>query len=248
MLNSIGEVLPHAARRFCDKTALIVEQRNFSFRDLDGLSSAFASSLVKLGLKPGDRATLYAPNSWEWIVSYYGVLKTGAVINPVNVMLTPAEVAYVAKDCGAKVLIGSQEKIAPALAVGVTGLTTIVFGDTSVPGTAAFNELVAEPAAFEPVPVDPKALSTIGYTSGTTGHPKGRHAVASRGHSQRRHDRSNARKVESRHGRDGAALSACLRQCRFQRRHALWAYTRPAPTLRCGRDAGKHPDALGNDV
>jgi long-chain acyl-CoA synthetase len=173
MLNSIGEVLPHAARRFGDKTALIVEQRNFSFRDLDGLSSAFASSLVKLGLKPGDRATLYAPNSWEWIVSYYGVLKTGAVINPVNVMLTPAEVAYVAKDCGAKVLIGSQEKIAPALAVGVTGLTTIVFGDTSVPGTAAFNELVAKPAAFEPVPVDPKALSTIGYTSGTTGHPKG---------------------------------------------------------------------------
>ena len=95
MLNSLGEVLPHAARRFGGRTALVIEGRSFSFRELDDLSSALAASLVRLGVKPGDRVTLYAPNSWEWIVSYYGVLKTGAVINPVNVMLTPAEVAYV---------------------------------------------------------------------------------------------------------------------------------------------------------
>lgn len=172
MLDSLGEVLPNAARRFGDKIALVIEGRSFSFRDLDGLSNALAGNLVKLGVKPGDRVTLYAPNSWEWIVSYYGALKTGAVINPVNVMLTPAEVAYVTKDCGAKVLIGSPEKIAPALAAGVT-LRTIVFGNTAVPGTTAFDELVAKPTAFAAVAVDPKALSTIGYTSGTTGHPKG---------------------------------------------------------------------------
>ena len=128
MLNSLGEVLPHAARRFGDKIALVIEGRSFSFRELDDLSSALAGSLVELGVKPGDRVTLYAPNSWEWIVSYYGALKAGAVINPVNVMLTPAEVAYVTEDCGAKVLIGSPEKIVPALAAGVTGLRTIVFG------------------------------------------------------------------------------------------------------------------------
>ena len=173
MLNSLGEVLPHAAHRFGDKTALVIERQSFSFHDLDRLSNALAGNLVKLGVKPGDRVTLYSPNSWEWIVSYYGALKTGAVINPVNVMLTPAEVAYVTKDCGAKILIGSPEKIAPALAAGVTGLTTIVFGDTCVAGTTPFNELVAKVGAFEPVAVDPKALSTIGYTSGATGHPKG---------------------------------------------------------------------------
>jgi len=173
MLNSLGEVLPNAARRFGDKTALEIGERSFSFGDLDRLSSALAGSLAKLGIKPGDRVTLYAPNSWEWIVSYYGALKTGAVINPVNVMLTPAEVAFVTKDCAAKVLIGSPEKIAPALAAGVTGLNTIVFGGTSVPGAVAFDELLAVPAKFEPVAVDPEALSTIGYTSGTTGHPKG---------------------------------------------------------------------------
>ena len=147
--------------------------RSFSFTELDQLSGTLAKNLVALGVSPGDCVTLYAPNSWEWIVSYYGALKTGAVINPVNVMLTAAEVAYVTKDCGAKALIGSPEKIRPALDAGVSGLKTIVFGEESVAGTTPFDELIAKPAAFDPVPVRPEALSTIGYTSGTTGHPKG---------------------------------------------------------------------------
>ena len=116
MLQSLAQILPHAAQKFGRKTALIMDGRELSFRELDALSNALARSLVKLGIEPGDRVTFYSPNSWEWIVTYYGVLKTGAVINPVNVMLTPAEVAYVTRDCGAKVLIGSADKVGPALA------------------------------------------------------------------------------------------------------------------------------------
>ena len=173
MLNSLGQVLPHATRAFGDQTALVIEGRSFSFRELDDLSDALAASLARMGIRAGDRVTLYAPNSWEWIVSYYGALKTGAVINPINVMLTPAEVAYVTRDCGASALIGSPDKIKPALESGVTGLTAIVFGDQSVAGAVSFNELVAKRQSFEPVAVRPEAPSTIGYTSGTTGHPKG---------------------------------------------------------------------------
>lgn len=173
MLDTLGQVLPHAAREFGDRTALVIADRSFSFRELDDLSDALAWSLVRLGVKPGDRVTLYAPNSWEWIVSYYGALKTGAVINPINVMLTPAEVAYVTKDCRASALIGSPDKIKPAVEAGVTGLTTIVFGEESVAGATPFSELIAKRQEFEPVSVKPEALSTIGYTSGTTGHPKG---------------------------------------------------------------------------
>src|SRR6202051_5403856 len=127
MLNSLGQILPAAAVQFGDRVALLFGEREFSFRELDVLASALARNLVALGVNPGDRVTLYAPNSWEWIFSYYGALKTGAVINPINVMLTPAEVAYVTKDCGAKALIGSPEKLAPAIEAGVTGLTSIVF-------------------------------------------------------------------------------------------------------------------------
>ncbi len=173
MLDSLGQVLPHAARAFGDRTALVIDGRSFSFRELDDLSDALAASLVRMGIRAGDRVTLYAPNSWEWIVSYYGALKAGAVINPVNVMLTPAEVAYVTKDCGASALIGSPDKIKPALEAGVTDLKAIVFGDQAVAGATPFDEMVATRQAFEPVAVKPEALSTIGYTSGTTGYPKG---------------------------------------------------------------------------
>jgi long-chain acyl-CoA synthetase len=173
MLTTLGEMLPRAARLFGDKIALVTGGREFSFRDLDGLSGALARNLVKLGVSPGDRVTLYAPNSWEWIVSYYGALKAGAIINPINVMLTPPEVAYVTKDCGAKVLIGSAEKVAPALAADIADLTAIVFGGKTVSGTIPFDEFIANPTDFDPVKVDADATSTIGYTSGTTGHPKG---------------------------------------------------------------------------
>src|SRR5271168_96437 len=144
MLNSLGQILPAAAVQFGDRVALVFGEREFSFRELDVLSSALARNLVALGVNPGDRVTLYAPNSWEWIVRYYGALKTGAVINPINVMLTPAEVAFVTRDCGASAVIGSPDKIKPALESGVTGLTAIAFGDQSVAGAMLFNELSAK--------------------------------------------------------------------------------------------------------
>jgi long-chain acyl-CoA synthetase len=173
MLTSLGQVLPAAAARYGDKTALITDEKRFSFRELDQLSNALAISLTKLGVAPGDRVTLYATNSWEWLVSYYGVLKTGGVINPINVMLTPAEVGYVTRDCGAKVLIGSRDKIAAVLAASSGCSTNIVFGADALAGALPFAELISRNASFEAVPVAPEQLSTIGYTSGTTGHPKG---------------------------------------------------------------------------
>jgi long-chain acyl-CoA synthetase len=173
MLASLGQVLPAAATRYGDKPALIADGRTFSFRELDALSNAFAASLSKLDVAPGDRVTLYAANSWEWLVSYYGTLKTGAVINPINVMLTPAEVAYVTRDCGAKALVGSRDKVAAALATGAACATSVVFGQQPLPGAELFDELVSRPTNFEAASVAPEQLSTIGYTSGTTGHPKG---------------------------------------------------------------------------
>lgn len=53
--------MPSSARRFGDKTALVIGERRFSFRQLDELTGALAASLVKLGIEPGDRVTLYAP-------------------------------------------------------------------------------------------------------------------------------------------------------------------------------------------
>ncbi|GIS88960.1 MAG: hypothetical protein CM1200mP18_16700 [Gammaproteobacteria bacterium] len=56
-----------------------------------------ANGLKASGVRPGDRVTLYSANCWEWAVSYHAIAKTGAVINPINVMLTSDEVKYVVR-------------------------------------------------------------------------------------------------------------------------------------------------------
>src|SRR5580692_3264741 len=110
MLDHLGAILPRAAARFGEKIALHIEDRSFSFLQLDLLSNRLANALSGIGVQTGDRVTLYAGNSWEWIVSYYGALKVGAIINPLNVMLTPDEVKFVANDCRARVILSTRDK------------------------------------------------------------------------------------------------------------------------------------------
>lgn len=177
MINSIGHIPVDAAKRYGDKTALIFPERQLSFNELEALTNRCANALINLGIKPGDRVTLYSGNCWEWVVSYYGALKMGAVINPINVMLTPGEVEFVANDCDATVVIASHEKALSIQSVKEKSKVRelIAFGDEVLPeGILSFNGiLAASDEAFEVGDIDPDSLSTIGYTSGTTGHPKG---------------------------------------------------------------------------
>lgn len=176
MIEHLGQISALAAQRFKDKTALIVDQRRFSFTEIDALASRLAGGLASMGIDQGDIVTLYSANRWEWIVSYYGIAKLGAVINPINVMLTPNEVRHVVQDCGTKVIIASPDKAAPLIGIDndstVKGL--ISFGNDTPDGTVSFEALLAEDHPCPPTPeIDPESLSTICYTSGTTGHPKG---------------------------------------------------------------------------
>ncbi|HSJ92123.1 MAG TPA: AMP-binding protein, partial [Ilumatobacter sp.] len=177
MLETIGAVLPDAAARYGDKTALVFGDREFSFRDLDDLSARLASGLAALGIGRGDIVTLYSANRWEWVVSYYGILKLGAVVNPINVMLTPAEVEFVVTDCRAKAILASGEKGVPVLGVRDRSdvVEIVLFDDDAVrEGARSFREVLDSGSAdFAPPTVEPDQLSTICYTSGTTGHPKG---------------------------------------------------------------------------
>ena len=183
MLETLGEVLPASARRFGDKTALVAGGRQLTFNELNELSNRLANGLRGIGVEAGDRVTLYAPNSWEWVVSYYALHKVGAVANPINAMLTPEEVGFVVRDCGAKALIASCEKGEPLLGLrgdgadGDAGLREVVlFGGDGPPpaGSRAFDALLAAGGPdMQVAPVRTDSLSTICYTSGTTGHPKG---------------------------------------------------------------------------
>ena len=174
---TIGQILPGTAAQFPDKAALVFGDRIFTFSELDRLSNRVASALAASGIEKGDRVTLYAQNGWEWICAYYGIAKAGGVINPINVMLTPDEVAYVVKDCGAKALFTTADRALPIMGLkDESDLQEVVtFGADAPPaGAVRFDDLIARGADdFTPVAVDALDLSTICYTSGTTGFPKG---------------------------------------------------------------------------
>ena len=176
MLNHIGQIPAAAALKFSNKDALVFEGQTFSFNHINDLVERAAGGLSDLGIVQGDTVTLYAGNSWEWIVSYYAIARLGAVINPVNTMLTPNEIEYVVKNCGAKAIIASPEKVDAIIGVkNVSDVKEIIsFGHDVANGAVSFDALIeANILPPKPVEIDPAALSTIGYTSGTTGHPKG---------------------------------------------------------------------------
>jgi len=176
MTQSLGDILPLAARRFGDRPAVIADDHTFSFNELDRLSNRIANGLVASGVRPGDRVTLYGQNCWQWLVAYYGILKTGAVVNPINVMLTPEEVRYAVENSDARAVVASQDKGGPLLDLksGTSLSEVVLWGDSRPAGAVSFNDWLQQgSASFDVVPRQPADLGAICYTSGTTGFPKG---------------------------------------------------------------------------
>jgi len=175
MMNGPGDILRASAARFGPKTALVTTRRSLSFAELDALSDRVAAALLARGIVPGDRVSLLGQNRWEYVVAYHGILKAGAVVNPLNVMLTDAEVAYVANDCGAAAIFceAARAQAMAALRAEVPSLAHVICFDGEDGGAVAFDALVEREATPPPFTADPLGLCTIGYTSGTTGRPKG---------------------------------------------------------------------------
>ena len=174
-LRGPGDVLPYAAARHGDRTALITATRTLTFTELDQLSAQVAAGLLARGVRPGQPVSLYAPNSWEWVVSYHGALRAGAVVNPVNVMLTLEELAFVLRDCGAAAVVTTADSAAPLvdLTRELPELRSVVAFGGGGEGVLSFDDLLRSGGRPPDVDVDPSGPCTIGYTSGTTGHPKG---------------------------------------------------------------------------
>lgn len=176
-MNGPGEILPAAAERHGSKTALVSSGRELSYTELHELSDRVAAWLTWRGVAPGDRVSICSANRWEWVVTYHGALKAGGVVNPVNAMLTAEELRYVLSDCGASVLFASGIRLEQLVDATTTvdSLREVVGFDPSANATASFAEVLADVPAgpFARARLDPTAPSTIGYTSGTTGYPKG---------------------------------------------------------------------------
>lgn len=169
-------LLSRAASRFTDKVALVADGRAYSFCDLDRLAARLANALRARGVMAGDRVSIYGPNCAQWIIAYHATLRLGACVNPINVMLTPDELRHVLRDCGAVALFATYDRLQSLRddSMLASMRAVVALGSDSGPGIASFEAFLAEHGeTCAPANIAPDALSTICYTSGTTGRPKG---------------------------------------------------------------------------
>jgi long-chain acyl-CoA synthetase len=173
----LGQMLAQAAERTPDKTAVIFKDQRTSYRELNDRANQVANALIGLGVEPGDRVALYMHNLPLFIEAYYGILKAGGSVVPMNPLYKPGEIEYIVKDSGAKALL-TFGPFAPAALAGVQNAPdfrhVIAAAPQPIPGALAWAEVVGNAPATAPgVEVHPEQVAVICYTSGTTGRPKG---------------------------------------------------------------------------
>lgn len=167
----ISDLAWRAAQRFGDGTALtMLGGGALSFGEIDARAGRVAGALAALGIGRGDRIVLHLPNGPEWLVAYHAIARLGAVVAPANILLVPVEVAFIARDADAAMIILGEDRAA-AVAAALDGQAVRI---VAVPadGGGAWAALLAGPYRA-PVEVAADDLFTLGYTSGTTGTPKG---------------------------------------------------------------------------
>ncbi len=166
---NLADNLVRTAAQHGDRTVIKLDDFELSYAALDVASQLAAGWLAELGVEPGDRVGVMLPNLPQFPILYFGALRAGAVVVPMNPLFKSREIEFYLADSGAKVLFAwegvAEEAVAGAEAAG----TPCVLVSTT--------EFAAELGTHAPVPgvVDRAADDTavILYTSGTTGKPKG---------------------------------------------------------------------------
>jgi long-chain acyl-CoA synthetase len=170
---NLSSVLEHPARLTPDLVAITCGPQQLTYAELNDQATQVAAGLHAMGIRAGDHVALSCPNIPWFPIAYFGILKAGAAVVPLNVLLKPREIAYHLKDSEAKAILAFEGTadlpIGAMCRDGAAQAGTphvIVF-----PGDAA--TLMHDPARFHPPRREPADTAVILYTSGTTGQPKG---------------------------------------------------------------------------
>ena len=100
---NLADLLTHSAAAHPDRVAIQLDDLQLTYRELDAAAARVAGLLRAKGVEAGDRVAVMLPNVPQFAVCYYGALRAGAVIVPMNVLLKEREVAFYLRDAGAKV-------------------------------------------------------------------------------------------------------------------------------------------------
>ncbi|MDP9466020.1 MAG: AMP-binding protein, partial [Actinomycetota bacterium] len=167
---NLADLVRAAAERSPDKAAFLSGATSTSWREVDAQVDAAAAALVDLGLQQGDRVGIRLPNTLEFPVAYFGVLRAGLVAVPLNPGCTAQELRWMLSDSGARAVVtdAAGRDVLLSLAQELPGLERVLVTDASWDELldAAAGRQISSPAGGED-------LAVLLYTSGTSGRPKG---------------------------------------------------------------------------
>jgi len=199
--STLHQFLSTAASKFPNNTAIIFFDAKMTYRELDEAATRFAAALQKLGVKKGDRVMIYMPNTPQFVIAFYGILRAGAIVVPTNPQYVPRELAYQATDSGAEtvvaltmnwktikearsqtpfkriILCNIKEYFPPMLKFLFTVAKEKKEGHRpDLQGESDiydFQTLLKNEDTLSPVDVKQEDVAVLGYTGGTTGVSKG---------------------------------------------------------------------------
>ncbi len=172
----LHELIAVAATRTPDAQALTHGKATLDYRSLHGHVQSFAAALLGLGLQRGERVGIYLEKRFETVVASFGAPAAGGVFVPMNPLLKPEQVGFIAQDCGVRVLVTSPDRYVQLKDTlqACPELRHVVLTEKASehPGTLDWSELLASPARAGHRIIDTDIVSIL-YTSGSTGRPKG---------------------------------------------------------------------------
>ena len=181
-LDTVGNCLKRSALRYPNKVALISDNKQMKYKELNEEANRFAHAMMELGIKQGDKVALMSSNSIEFMIIWFGIAKSGITMVPMNLMLKGREVSFIINHSESKVFI-VEDKFLSAMkdVIGdMKGVEKYIYinsmGQGNPPeGMIDFHELMAQKESVEEplVEVDSENIAQLAYTSGTEAMPKG---------------------------------------------------------------------------
>ncbi len=172
----IKELLTKQAKDNPGKCAVVFEDESISFLQLKDTSFALANYLFSAGIKEEDKIAIFLPNNLQAIYSFLGTFSTGAVCVPLDFMLVEGEVINFINHSQAKVLISQPKKGVDFSNIkkSCPALEEIILCKEKIDGFPFWDEILDKSNSIEPTcEINQGSLSSIFYTSGSTGNPKG---------------------------------------------------------------------------
>ncbi len=179
---SLVDIINEKLEKYSDRTAYLYRNKKFSFQKLDDSASSLSTALRELGIGKNNIVSLYMSNSPDWIISYYGVLRSGATVTGISPLFVPREIKYQLSDSKAETIILHEKYYQNLLEIiDDTNVENIIITSDKQEKPSIekkdkvyhLQNLIDKHNPISPPDITPEDIAVLQYTGGTTGRPKG---------------------------------------------------------------------------